>query len=120
MEEIRSKFEELLGLPNYCGALDATHIIMSLPTVQTSDDWCDQENNYSTFLQGIVDHEMRFLVIVIGWPGGMTVSRLLKCSRFFRLREAGECLNGNTRTLSEGVGIREFIVGGLHILLFVG
>ncbi|GKV48595.1 hypothetical protein SLEP1_g55393 [Rubroshorea leprosula] len=113
MEEIKLKFEELFGLPNCCGAIDATHIIMTLPAVQTSDDWCDQENNYSMFLQGIVDHEMRFLDIVTGWPGGMTLSRLLKCSEFFRLCEAGERLNGNTITFSEGVEIREFIVGGV-------
>ncbi|XWS36332.1 hypothetical protein CRYUN_Cryun20dG0076000 [Craigia yunnanensis] len=113
MEEIKSKFEALFGLPNCCGAVDATHIIMTLPAVQTSDDWCDQESNYSMFLQGIVDHEMRFLDIVTGWPGGMTVSRLLKCSGFFRLCEAGEHLNGSIMTLSEGLEMREFIVGGV-------
>ncbi|XP_021612739.1 protein ANTAGONIST OF LIKE HETEROCHROMATIN PROTEIN 1 [Manihot esculenta] len=112
IESIKSKFEELFGLPNCCGAIDATHIIMTLPAVETSDDWCDQENNYSMFLQGIVDHEMRFLNIVTGWPGGMTVSRLLKCSGFFKLCENGEWLNGNPRKLSEGVEIREYVVGG--------
>ncbi|OMP05093.1 Harbinger transposase-derived nuclease [Corchorus olitorius] len=112
MEVIKAKFEALFGLPNCCGAVDATHIIMTLPAIQTSDDWCDPESNYSMFLQGIVDHEMRFLDIVTGWPGGMTVSRLLKCSGFFRLCEAGERLNGRTRTLSEGLEVREFIVGG--------
>lgn len=113
MEEIKSKLEASFGLPNCCGAIDATHIIMTLPTVQTSDDWCDPENNYSMLLQGIVDHEMRFLDIVTGWPGGMTVSRLLKCSGFFKLCDIGERLNGNVRTLSGGIKIREYIVGGL-------
>lgn len=113
MEEIKSKFDESFGLPNCCGAIDATHIIMTLPAVQTSDDWCDQESNYSMLLQGIVDHEMRFLDLVTGWPGGMTVSRLLKCTGFFKLCEGGERLNGNVRTLSGGEEIREFIVGGV-------
>ncbi|KDP21415.1 hypothetical protein JCGZ_21886 [Jatropha curcas] len=113
MEEIKLKFETLFGLPNCCGAIDATHIIMTLPAVETSDDWCDQESNYSMFLQGIVDHEMRFLNIVTGWPGGMTVSRLLKCSGFFKHCENGECLNGNLRKLSEEMEIREYIVGGV-------
>ncbi|CAL2234649.1 unnamed protein product [Prunus armeniaca] len=73
MEEIKSKLEEASGLPNCCGAIDGTHIIMTIPTVQTSDDCCDLEDNYNMlFLQGIVDHEMRFLDIVTGWPGGMT------------------------------------------------
>ncbi|KAJ8749482.1 hypothetical protein K2173_025677 [Erythroxylum novogranatense] len=113
MEEIKSKFEATFGLPNCCGAIDSTHITMTLPAVQTSDDWCDQEKNYSMFLQGIVDHEMRFLDIVTGWPGGMTVSRLLKCSGFFKLCENGKRLNGTLRTLAEGVEIREYIVGGI-------
>lgn len=110
--EIKAKFEASFGLPNCCGAIDATHIIMTLPAVQTSDDWCDQVNNYSMFLQGIVDNELRFLDIVTGWPGGMNISRLLKCSGFYKLCQGGERLNGNARILSEGVAIREFIVGG--------
>ena len=113
MEEIKSKFEASFGLLNCCGAIDATHVIMTLPAVQTSDDWCDRENNYSMLLQGIVDHEMRFLDIVTGWPGGMTVSRLLKCTGFFKLCEAGERLNGNVRSLPGGEEIGEFIVGGV-------
>ncbi|KAH0982271.1 hypothetical protein GBA52_009448 [Prunus armeniaca] len=103
MEVIKSKLEEAFGLPNCCGAIDGTHIIMTLPTVQTSDDCCDLENYSMLLLQGIVDHEMRFLDIVSGWPGGMTVSRLLKCSGFFKLCEGGQCLNENVGTLSGGV-----------------
>lgn len=113
MEEIKSKFETLFGLPNCCGAIDASHIIMTLPAVQTSDDWCDQENNYSMLVQGIVDHEMRFIDIVTGWPGGMNVSKLLKFSGFFLLCEAGQRLNGDVRTFAEGMKLREYIVGGL-------
>uniref|UniRef100_A0A2P2Q2V4 DDE Tnp4 domain-containing protein n=1 Tax=Rhizophora mucronata TaxID=61149 RepID=A0A2P2Q2V4_RHIMU len=113
MEEVKSKFRASFGLPNCCGAIDATHITMTLPAVETSDDWCDQEKNYSMFLQGIVDHEMRFLDIVTGWPGAMTVSRLLKFSGFYKLCENGRHLNGNSKTLSEGVEIREYIVGGV-------
>ncbi|KAI9181355.1 hypothetical protein LWI28_014211 [Acer negundo] len=112
IEEIKSSFEALFGLPSCCGAIDATHIIMTLPAVQTSDDWCDQENNYSMLVQGIVDHEMRFIDIVTGWPGGMDVSRLLNFSGFLKLCEAGQRLNGNMRTLAEGVKLREYIVGG--------
>lgn len=114
MEVIKSKFEESFKFPNCCGAIDATHIIMTLPAVQTSDDWCDQIKNYSMFLQGIVDHELRFLDIVTGWPGGMNISRLLKFSGFYKLCEGGERLNGNIKMLSEELHIREFIVGGIN------
>ncbi|XP_052187953.1 protein ANTAGONIST OF LIKE HETEROCHROMATIN PROTEIN 1 isoform X2 [Diospyros lotus] len=112
MEEIKAKFEASFGLPNCCGAIDATHVVMTLPAVETSDDWCDQENNYSMFLQGIVDDELRFLDIVTGWPGGMPIYRLLKCSGFYKLCDGGHRLNGDARTNAEGARIREFIVGG--------
>lgn len=112
MQEIKSRFLSSFGLPNCCGALDATHIMMTLPAVQTSDDWCDQENNYSMLLQGIVDHQMRFIDIMTGFPGGMTSSRLLKCSAFFKLCQNGERLNGNTITSNGGDMIREYVVGG--------
>ncbi|XP_072952406.1 protein ANTAGONIST OF LIKE HETEROCHROMATIN PROTEIN 1 isoform X1 [Typha angustifolia] len=111
MEEIKTKIETTFGLPNCCGAIDATHIIMTLPAVESSEDWCDRESNYSIFLQGIVDHEMRFLDIVTGWPGSMTFSRLLKCSTFFKLCESGKRLNGPVKMSSGKAEIREFIVG---------
>ncbi|XP_057508400.1 protein ANTAGONIST OF LIKE HETEROCHROMATIN PROTEIN 1-like [Actinidia eriantha] len=114
MQEIKSKFEASFGLPNCCGAIDATHIVMTLPAVETSDDWCDQEKNYSMFLQVIVDDEMRFLDIVTGWPGRMPISRMLKCSGFYKLCYSGNRLNGNARTNSERAEIREFIVGGVN------
>ncbi|KAK4789285.1 hypothetical protein SAY86_020604 [Trapa natans] len=111
---IKSQFEALYGLPNCCGAIDATHIIMTLPAVQTSDDWCDPANNYSMFLQGVVDHDLRFLDIVTGWPGGMTVSKLLKFSGLFKLCESGARLNGPAEKTQGGESevAREYIVGG--------
>lgn len=112
IERIKCGFEALSGLPNCCGAIDATHIVMTLPAVQTSDDWCDQERNYSMFVQGVVDSDMRFLDIVTGWPGGMPVSRLLKCSGFYKLCESGARLNGNMRSLCDGKAVREYVVGG--------
>ncbi|CAM8966006.1 unnamed protein product [Rhodiola kirilowii] len=112
LEEIKMKFEAMYGLPNCCGAIDATHVIMTLPAVETSGDWCDQEKNYSMFVQGIVDHELRFLDFVAGWPGGMTLSRLVKFSSFYKLSEAGERLNGRPKTITDGAKIREYIVGG--------
>lgn len=111
LEEIKSNLRESYGLPNCCGAIDSTHIVMTLPAVQNSDDWCDESNNCSILLQGIVDHEMRFLDIVTGWPGAMTVSRFLKFSGFYKLCESGERLNQNLKVDDE-VEIREYIVGG--------
>lgn len=112
VEEIKAVIEDSLGLPNCCGAIDATHIIMTLPAIETSDDWCDQVKNYSMFVQGVVDDKMRFLDVVTGWPGGMSTSRMFKFSGFYKLCENNDRLNGTIRTLSDGIQIREYIVGG--------
>lgn len=112
LQKIKSEFESSFNLPNCCGAIDATHIVMTLPAVQTSDDWCDQIRNYSMLVQAIVDHKSRFLDLVTGWPGGMTIPKLLKFSGFYKLCESGERLNGNPRSIPGGSEIREFIVGG--------
>lgn len=56
---------------------------------------------------------MRFLDIITGLPGGMSVSRLLKCSGFFKLCEGKVRLNGKgTRILSETAEVGEYVVGG--------
>ncbi|KAJ6736146.1 hypothetical protein OIU85_018359 [Salix viminalis] len=84
MEEIMCRFDTLFGLLNCCGAnIDATRIIMALPAVETSDDWCDLEKNHCMFLQGIGLQEMRFLDIVKDWSAGLTFPR--QCSGFFKL-----------------------------------
>ncbi|KAK9070121.1 hypothetical protein SSX86_010521 [Deinandra increscens subsp. villosa] len=114
LQKIKSEFEKSFNLPNCCGAIDATHIVMTLPAVQTSDDWCDQVKNYSMLVQGIVDDKSRFLDIVTGWPGGMTIPKLLKFSGFYKLCESGERLNGHPISLPNQSEIREYIVGGAN------
>ncbi|XP_068669110.1 protein ALP1-like [Aristolochia californica] len=112
MKEIKSKFEKIRGLPNCCGALDTTHIMMCLPTVDPSNDiWFDREKNHSMVLQAIVDPDMRFRDIVTGWPGSMNDSLMLKNSGFYNLCENGKRLNGKKIELSEGSELREYVIG---------
>ncbi|KAJ8642317.1 hypothetical protein MRB53_019011 [Persea americana] len=112
MKEIKSKFERIRGLPNCCGAIDTTHIMMCLPSVDPSNNiWLDREKNHSMILQAIVDPDMRFRDIVTGWPGSMNDSVVLKSSGFFKLCEGGERLNGQRIVLSEGSEVQEYVIG---------
>eukprot|EP01018_Ginkgo_biloba_P020554 Gb_20352 [translate_table: standard] len=111
MEEIKSKFEIIQGMPNCCGAIDTTHIVMSLPSAEASTVWYDSEENYSMILQAIVDTEMRFRDILTGWPGSVNDYRLLKNSGFFKLCQNEERLNGPIKELDNGTRIREYIIG---------
>ncbi|XP_059315194.1 protein ALP1-like [Lycium ferocissimum] len=112
MTQIKSKFERIQGLPNCCGAIDATHITMMLSSSeQTADVWLDQNKNHSMVLQAVVDPKMRFRDIVTGLPGKMNENSVLQSSTFFKLCEKGERLNGNKINLSEEAEVREYIVG---------
>ncbi|XP_008788079.2 protein ALP1-like isoform X1 [Phoenix dactylifera] len=112
MEVIKSRFEKVRGLPNCCGAIDTTHIMMCLPSVDSSNKvWIDYEKNYSMVLQAIVDPEMRFRDIVTGWPGSMNELLVLYSSGFYKLCEKGARLNGKKMELSEGSEVSEYIIG---------
>ncbi|CAA6658536.1 unnamed protein product [Spirodela intermedia] len=113
LTEVKSKLEAQSGLPQCCGAVGTTRVAMTLPAVESSDDWRDWESNYSMFLQGIVDHETRFLDVAIGWPGSMTPARLLRWSGFFKLCESGRRLNSRQTITSAEAELREYIVGDL-------
>ncbi|CAK9176500.1 unnamed protein product [Ilex paraguariensis] len=109
MKEIKTRFEKIRGLPNCCGAIDTTHIMISID--QSNNIWCDKEQNHSMILQAIVDPEMRFRDIVTGWPGSLGDSMVLKSSSFYRLSEEGKRLNGKNMKLSKNTELREYIVG---------
>ncbi|KAI3866120.1 hypothetical protein MKX03_008509 [Papaver bracteatum] len=114
MTEVKFKFEKMRGLPNCCGAIDTTHIAMSLSTVDSSNDvWYDSENNHSMILQAIVDPDMRFRDIVTGWPGSVNESSALQSSGFFNLCDKGNRLSGKKIQLCKGSELREYIIGDM-------
>lgn len=112
MKDIKSKFENIRGLPNCCGAIDTTHIMFCLSSTDPSSlVWSDLEKNHSMNLQAIVDPDMRFLDVLAGWPGSLSDSEVLKNSRFFELAEEGKRLSGEKFNLSNDTELREYIVG---------
>ncbi|ONK76969.1 uncharacterized protein A4U43_C02F1770 [Asparagus officinalis] len=112
LEAIKSKFQKIRGLPNCCGVIDTTHIMMCLPTMeQGSKVWLDHAKNHSMVLQAIVDPDMRFRDIVTGWPGSMDDDLVLRNSGFFQLCSKNSRLNGKKMHISEGSEIREYIIG---------
>ncbi|CAH1438533.1 unnamed protein product [Lactuca virosa] len=112
MEAVKSKLEKIAGLPNCCGAIDTSHVMMCVSTADRSTQlWCDREKNQTVTFQVIADADLRFRDLVGGWPGCMTDERIHKKSTFFKFCKSGERLNGKRRVVSEGNEIEEYIVG---------
>lgn len=112
IKEIKYEFEKMSGLPNCCGAIGVTHILMSLPaTDPNSITWLDRQKNHSMVLQAIVDPMMRFRDIVTGWPGKVDDRSVFQSSSFYRLCEDGKRLNGKNLKLYDGSEIGEYVVG---------
>ncbi|KAK4284130.1 hypothetical protein QN277_001002 [Acacia crassicarpa] len=112
MEEIKTKFEKMQGLPNCCGAIDITHVLMTLPSMDSLNDvWLDREKNCSMILQAIVDPDMRFRDIIAGWPGSVSDDLVLRSSSFFKFTEEGKRLNGPKKTLPDGTELAEYLIG---------
>ncbi|CAI0411411.1 unnamed protein product [Linum tenue] len=110
--QIKNKFKKIRGLPNCCGAIDATHILMTVPTVNHSHEvWLDREKKFSMVLQAVVDPEMRFRDVIVGYPGSLSDAVILQSSGFFKLCEEGKRLNGKKKELMEGTELGEYIVG---------
>lgn len=112
MKEIKSKFENMWGLSNCCGAVDITHIMMTFPSLDSLKNvWRDRKKNCSMILQAIVDPDLRFRDIVTGWPGSLSDDIVFKSSAFFKLAEEGKRLNGGKKILQQGTVLREYIIG---------
>lgn len=110
--DIKSKFEQIQGLPNCCGAIDTTHIIMLLSTSEPRTDlWLDTKGNHSMPLQAIVGPNLKFLDIITGWPGMFNEVTLLKSSTFYSKCQKGERLNGKKEKLCEEAELQEYIIG---------
>ncbi|XP_066315348.1 protein ALP1-like [Miscanthus floridulus] len=113
MAAIKVKFEKIQGLPNCCGAIDTTHVLMCSSAQPNSNVWLDGENRNSMVLQAIVDPDMRFRDVVSGWPGILDDLCILRTSGFYRLCQKGSRLAGQMELPGESAGsmVREYIVG---------
>ncbi|MCO5574777.1 hypothetical protein L7F22_028569 [Adiantum nelumboides] len=117
LTKIKAGFQAVCGLPNCCGAIDATHINIHLSKNETNESWYNRYGNYSMVVQGIVDANMRFLDVKIGWPGSCNDKRVLQNSGFYRPCQGREHLAGPSFN-HENLSIQEYIVGdGGYVLL---
>lgn len=110
---VKEGFFNKYGLLNCCGALDSTLITMDLPTGEPADIWLDRNRSYSMVLQAVVDTDLRFLDVCIGYPGSLYGAKSLKESSFYKKCTSGQRLDGDLVQVGT-YGIREYVVGDLE------
>lgn len=73
IQEIRNKmeeFEESYGIPQIMGAIDGCHIEINAPP-DNHEDYFNRKQHYSVNLQGIVDSNLKFIHVTVGYPGSI-------------------------------------------------
>ncbi|MCO5546808.1 hypothetical protein L7F22_000244 [Adiantum nelumboides] len=113
LARVKEGFFNKHGLLNCCGALDSTFMVMDLPTGEPADVWLDRNRNFSMILQAVVDTELRFLDVCVGYPGSLNGAQSLKESSFYKKCDSGQRLNGDLVQAGD-YAIQEYVVGDLE------
>ncbi|KAI3714540.1 hypothetical protein L6452_21496 [Arctium lappa] len=86
LEEIKTEFRSISGIPNISGSIYTTHISIIAPKVTPAAYFNkkhterNQKPSYSTTVQGVVDPRGVFTDICIGYPGSMSDDKILEKS----------------------------------------
>ena len=76
-------FKNDLGFPQCAGAVDGTHIPILSPQ-ECPADYYNRKGWHSILMQGVVDHQGRFVDVYIGWPGRVHDARVFANSSLYQ------------------------------------
>ncbi|GJU04928.1 antagonist of like heterochromatin protein 1-like protein [Tanacetum coccineum] len=99
LEQIKSEFGSISGIPDVAGAIYTTHVSIIAPKVNPALYYNkkhterNQKPSYSTTIQGVVDPRGVFTDICIGYPGAMTNDQILEKSVFSQRFNMGHSKN---------------------------
>ena len=75
------------------------HIEINTPP-DNHEDYFNRKQCYSVNLQGIVDSNLKFINVTVGYPGSIHNARVLQLSGLYDLPENEQILNGPTRNIT--------------------
>ncbi|XP_064475755.1 uncharacterized protein LOC135389651 [Ornithodoros turicata] len=81
-EGFQEKVTKGPAIPNVIGCVDGSHIEVKKPR-KSPDSYFNRKKYHSVVLQGICDHQMKFLDVFVGFPGSAHDARILRNSFFF-------------------------------------
>ncbi|XP_072033585.1 uncharacterized protein [Amphiura filiformis] len=109
LQTIIDGFRQKYGMVQCAGAIDGTHI----PIIAPEKDHADYHNRkqfHSIILQGVCDHQYRFIDINVGWPGRVHDARVFRHSSIVDAGQNGLLFPETTENIS-GVDIPIMIIG---------
>ena len=109
LRSIVDGFMAKCGIPQCVGAIDSTHVPIIAPT-ENPLDYFNRKGYHSIVVQGLVDHEYRFLDVYAGWPGSVHDARVFVNSSLFSKCDTGSFPPNWRRTIC-GRNIPLFIIG---------
>ncbi|KAK4872953.1 hypothetical protein RN001_014982 [Aquatica leii] len=71
------------GFPGIIGAIDGCHIKIKQP-INNAHDYYNRHHYHSIILQGVTDHQLKFIDVFIGLPGRMHDARVFRNSDIYR------------------------------------
>ncbi|XP_071962759.1 uncharacterized protein [Antedon mediterranea] len=91
-------FEHKFGFPMCGGAIDGSHIPIIAPK-KYHTDYYNRKGWYSVVLQGLVDHEYKFIDFDVGHPGKCHDAYVYESSKLFKKLTAGTFYPPLTKTI---------------------
>ena len=90
---IKHKFLLKSSFPDFIGAIDCTHVKIQSPGRATGERFRNRKGYFSINVQAVCDTDLRFLDVVVQWPGRVHDSRIFANSRL-KLRLETNQLHG--------------------------
>ena len=101
VQEVVDGFDNKYQFPQCIGAIDGTHVPVTPPSAY-KEDFRNRKGWFSVNAQCVVDHELMFTDVYVGWPGSAHDARVFRNSPLYLAAEAGQPLMPNTPTRSIG------------------